>query len=172
MVSVPLQSMSYFINPNSSALESALDSWQWLALGSKEPFLVTAFADVFLASTDGVWFLDTLEGNLKRVFDTRDQLDDALATPEGQDLYLLSPFIDRAIHEGKALSESQCYDFKLHPVVGGAIAYENIERQDFMVALNLRGQLHEQVRHLKPGTRISKFTIADEKTKKPWWKLW
>jgi hypothetical protein len=87
-------------------------------------------------------------------------------------LYLLAPFIDRAIHEGNSLSESQCYDFLVLPVLGGAVAYENIERQDFEVALNLRGQIHDQVRHLKPGTKISRFTITDEKANKPWWKFW
>lgn len=164
--------MSYYISPSSSVLELALDSWQWLDLRNKKPILVTAFADIFLSASDGIWFLDTIEGNLKRVFDTREQLDQALATEEGQDKYLLSPFIDRAVRDGKSLSESQCYDFKLHPIVGGEVAYENIERMDFMVALNIRGQLHEQVQHMPPGTKISGVILADDKPSKPWWKFW
>jgi hypothetical protein len=164
--------MSYFIQPSPEALGSALESWQWLDLRGKDVILVTAFADVFLSSDDGVWFLDTLEGKLKRVFENREALEVSLSTEDGQELYLLSPFIDRAIRDGLVLSESQCYDFKLHPAIGGEVAYENIERRDFMVALNLRGQLHDQVRHLQPGAKISGIKIADEKPKKSWWKVW
>jgi len=164
--------MSYFIQPSSEQLKRALDSWQWLPLKGKQPALVTAFADVFLLGTDGVWFLDTLEGKLKKEFETREQLEAELRTPEGQDLYLMSPFVDRALREGASLAENQCFDFKVHPVVGGAISYANIERRDFTVALNLRGQLHDQVRHLRPGTKISGFALSDEKQQRPWWRPW
>lgn len=164
--------MSYFITPSPHALEAALDSWQWLPLPGKQVILVTAFADVFLSTDDGVWFLDTLEGNLQRLFNDREELKQALSTPEGQDKYLLSPFVDRAVRDGLSLNDSQCYDFKIHPVIGGKIAYENMERRDFIVALNLRGQIHEQVRHLKPGTKISSFKMVSEPPKRPWWKPW
>ena len=154
--------MSYFISPSAEALASALDSWQWLDLRDKRVVLVTAFADVFLSSDNGIWFLDTLEGKLKREFDNREALDRSFSTEEGQDLYLLSPFVDRAIRDGLVLSTSQCYDFIHHPIIGGEIAYEDIERRDFVVALNLRGQLHDQTRHLKAGTKISGFKVAEE----------
>jgi hypothetical protein len=164
--------MNYFIAPSAQAIESALESWQWLDLQGKNAMLVTAFADVFFSAPDAIWFLDTLEGKLRRVFGTREELERSLGTAEGQDHYLLSPFIDRAVREGLILSDSQCYDFKIHPIVGGQIVFENIERRDFKVALYLRGQLHDQVRHLKPGTKISGFKLAEEQARKPWWRLW
>lgn len=43
---------------------------------------------------------------------------------------------------------------------------------NFTVALNLRGQLHDQVRHMKPGTKISKFVLVHEKPTQPGWKFW
>lgn len=164
--------MSYFISPSSQALERALESWHWLDLNGKQVILVTAFADVFLSSRDGIWFLDTLEGNIKRLFETREGLDEVLATEHGQDTYLMSPLIDFLVKSNIRLEPTQCYDFKLHPRVGGQIAHENVEARDFVVALNLRGQLHEQVRHLKPGTKISSFKLTDKQPLKPWWKLW
>lgn len=164
--------MSYYISPSSQALDQALESWQWLDLKNKQVILVTAFADVFLSSSDGIWFLDTLEGNVKRLFETREDLERTLATEEAQDTYLMSPLIDFLIKSNIRLGTTQCYDFKLHPRVGGQIAHENIEPRDFVVALNLRGQLHEQVRHLKPGTKISGFKLTEEQPSKPWWKLW
>jgi hypothetical protein len=164
--------MSYFIEPSANDLSRALESWSWLPIQGKQPILVSAFADVFFSSPDGIWFLDTLEGKLKNICSTRTELETILSTSEGQDLYFLSSFIDRAVREGLALSDEQCFDFKLHPIVGGAIDYPNIERTGFVVALHIRGQLHEQVRHMAPGTKISKFTLAEEKAPKPWWRPW
>lgn len=151
--------MSYFISPSSETLKNALDSWQWIEFGDRTPILVTAFADVFFSAHDGIWFLDTLEGTLKHIFQSRGELEAELLTEEGQDLFLFSPFVDRAIREGNSLDESQCYDFLLNPIVGGTIEYDNVGRMNFLVALNIRGQLHDQVRHLLPGTKISKFVM-------------
>ena len=162
----------YFITPPAKVVTDALEAWEWIGLAGKRPILITAFADVFLESEDGVWFLDTLEGKLKMVCPTRGDLDGLLATEEGKDLYLLSGFIDRAVDESRVLKEGECYDFKVHPVVGGAIDFSNVTTIDFLVGLHLRGQLHDQVRHMKPGTKISKFVLAEDSKPKPWWKLW
>jgi hypothetical protein len=149
----------YFAHPTPEQLGSALEAWQWLPIEGKRPILVTAFADVFFDSADGIWFLDTIEGKLKRTCSSREELDQILGTDEGKDLYLLSGFVDRAQSEGKTLSQHQCYDFRRPPVLGGAIDYSNIEKMDLSVALDIRGQIHDQVRTFKPGTKISKITI-------------
>ena len=168
--------MSAFIYPPSARVADALDGWKWLDLAGKVPVLVTAFADVFLQASDGIWFLDTYEGKLKKICETKEQLHDLLHTEKAQDLYLFAPFVQRAISEGMALTEEECYDFKLHPVVGGALEMENIEKRSFLVALHLRGQLHEQVRHLPPGTKINSFKLVEaaptHAPQKSWWKLW
>jgi hypothetical protein len=83
--------MSYFIAPSEHDIFRALESWNWLPVEGKQPILVTAFADVFFCSGDEIWFLDTLEGNLKNICSSRAQLDSILSTTEGQDHYLLSP---------------------------------------------------------------------------------
>jgi hypothetical protein len=164
--------MSYFILPSSETLKNALDSWQWIELGDRIPILVTAFADVFFSAHDGIWFLDTLEGKLKHVFQLRVELEAELLTEKGQDIFLFSPFVDRAIREGNSLDEGQCYDFLLNPIIGGAIEYDNVGKMNFLVALNIRGQLHDQVRHLPAGTKISNFVMEGENSSKPWWKIW
>ncbi|ATC63497.1 hypothetical protein CMV30_05745 [Nibricoccus aquaticus] len=163
---------AYFIKLAPKKISSALEAWSWLLVAEKKLILVTAFADVFFESADGIWFLDTLEGDLKHVCQSSEDLDAILSSDEGKDHYLLSGFVDRAIREGRILGEEECYDFRLHPVVGGAIDYSNIEKISAVVALHIRGQLHEQVRHLEPGTKISNFVFEPVKTPKPWWKLW
>jgi hypothetical protein len=53
----------------------------------------------------------------------------------------------------------QVYGFKIAPVLGGETGLSNVEVIDFVVGLNVLGQLHRQIRDLPPGTRISGFTI-------------
>jgi hypothetical protein len=162
----------YFINPSVESLSRALESWHWLDLNGKRPILVTAFADVFLIAPDGIWVLDTLEGNLKHLYSSREQFDQALTTVEMEDTYLMSPLVDYLIKSGLNATDTQCYDYKVHPRVGGQINHENMELRNFVVALNLRGQLHEQVRHMAPGTPISGVRMQEGSPSRPWWKLW
>ncbi len=167
-----MQESRYTITPTADELMRALDAWQWLDLEGKTPILASAFGDIFLEDRAGIWYLDTLQGQLQQTHATRTDLFDALCTPEGQEHYLLGGLVDRAIREGKSLGTGQCYDFKVHPALGGAIDYDNVEICDFVVAVDIRGQIHEQTRHLPQGTRISGVKITDEAPRKPWWKLW
>jgi len=164
--------MTHSIEPRREDIRRALEDWQWIGIGDREPILVTAFADIFFSSADGIWFLDTLEGTFERTHDSREQLERALSAEEGRDHYLFGGFVDRAVESGLRLRPAECYDFKLHPKVGGAIEYENVEVRDFVVALSIRGQIHGQLRDLPDGTRISKFEIAGAPAPKPWWKRW
>lgn len=59
--------------------------------------------------------------------------------------------------EGAGLTPGgdQVLSFKVPPVLGGELSPENLELADFVVAVNLTGQIHEQVKSLPPGTSIS-----------------
>lgn len=152
---------SLFIAPPPEAIGRALESWQWLPLQGREPILVTAFGDIFFAAKDGVWFLDTLEGTFQRVCSTRAELEELLTTTEGEDRYCLAGFVERACREGMVLRDGQCFDFTLHPVVGGKVEYANVQPRDFVVAVHIAGQLHQQVKQFPPGTKITRFVVNE-----------
>jgi hypothetical protein len=151
----------HFITPSPTDIERALEAWQWLPIGGKRVIRVTPFGDFFLADKDGIWFLDTIEGIVKPVCKTEDELDALLRNEDMQDEYLLGGFVERAEREGLLPGEGQCYTFKVHPMLGAAIAYDNIEVMSFVVAVNLVGQLLKQIRSMPDGTRISGVTITD-----------
>jgi hypothetical protein len=70
-----------------------------------------------------------------------------------------------AERQGIIPSARQVLSFKVAPVLGAAIAVENIEVMDFEVMdfeviVHITGQLHRQVRDLPPGSRITGFTVA------------
>jgi hypothetical protein len=56
---------------------------------------------------------------------------------------------------------AEVYDFTLPPGLGGKMEPANVRKMDFVVALNLGGQLHDQIRHLPPGTKIKGVKIGE-----------
>jgi hypothetical protein len=135
--------------------ETALDSWQWIGLRGKQPVRGSLFGDLFFSSSDGWWFLDVIEGSLTRRWPDRTALERELAIEDGQDRYLLAGLALAAADRGLTLGPTEVYGFAVPPVLGGEMTVENVEKTDFDVALTIAGQLHQQVRDLPPGTRIS-----------------
>lgn len=139
---------------------AALEAWAWTDLADKTPIFTSLFADVFFASPEGCWFLDTIEGKLSRQWQDQDQLTAALATAEGQEQYLLASLATAAAESGLVPSEREVYDFRTPPILGGALDADNLGLMDFTVALNICGQIHGQVRSLPPGAPIGAITIT------------
>lgn len=142
----------------------ALESWAWLPeLTGKTPAFTSAFGDVFLqAPDDAYWFLDALEGSLDRTWADGAELQAAINTQEGQDRFLMAGLAQSAGRAGLEPGPPQVLSFKVPPVLGGPIQVDNVEVTDFVVAINLAGQLHEQVKDLPPGARITGFEMTDE----------
>jgi len=53
---------------------------------------------------------------------------------------------------GLAPGLNEVYDFKITPALGGRVDVSNIGVIDFVVGVNITGQLHDQIRGLPPGT--------------------
>ncbi len=138
----------------------ALESWSFLPISGKQPVIATSFGDVFLQDADGYWFLDSLEGKLERVAANRDELKAILSTAEGQARYLMAGLAEEADDRGMQLKPSEVFDFTQPPALGGRLDVANLAPKDFVVALNIAGQIHEQIRNLPPGTKISKIKIG------------
>jgi hypothetical protein len=142
------------------AFREALESWSWLPLAGKVPVLATAFGDVIFQDAEGYWFLDAAGGTLEKIASNVEELKAALSSPEGQDNYLLAGLAHAAETQGLMLAESEIFDFTQPPVLGGKFVVENLKPAFFVVSLNLSGQIHDQVRNLPPGTKISNIKIS------------
>lgn len=142
---------------------SALASWGWVdeSLGALTPAYATAFGDVFLRDDSGAfWFLDGLEGSLTRRWESGAALQAALNTPEGQEQFLMLGLVQQATQAGLVPDAAQVLSFTVPPVLGGQFDVENVEVSDFVVALDLTGQIHEQVKDLPPDTSITDVSIG------------
>ena len=141
--------------------EGALESWTFLELDGKVPVFTSPFGDVCFQAADGFWWLDTLEGTLERPWASADELRESLNTEDGQDQYLLAGLAFGAANQGVVPGPDQVYSFRVPPQLGGEITLDNVEVLDFVVSLNILGQIVAQIRDLPPGTPISGITISD-----------
>ncbi|HEY3003860.1 MAG TPA: hypothetical protein VGJ44_16050 [Kribbellaceae bacterium] len=124
----------------------ALESWQWLDLAGKEPVCTSPFGDVVLRAGDGLWWLDALGGELSRPWESEEQMRAELDTADGQERYLLAGLAYAAEGRGLVPDDDHVYGFTRPPVLGGPVDEANVALVDFVVALNISGQIHEQIR--------------------------
>jgi hypothetical protein len=139
---------------------TALESWAFADLADKTPLFTSPFGDVFFQGSNGIWFLDTLEGKVSKNWKSVEELQSVLNTPDGQDSFLMAGLALAADEAGKRPTGSQILDFSIAPYLGGAVALENVTVSDFVVSLNIAGQIHSQLRDVPPGTPISAIKIT------------
>lgn len=144
----------------SERFAAALESWEWIGIAGKTPVAVSLFGDVFLEDEAGFWFLDTLEGVLTHEWDSRDAMTEALSNEVGQDRFLLAGLAIAVERSGIALAPNEVYDFAESPALGGDIDIANVVPMDFVVSLNIAGQLHHQIRDLPDGTEIGSVILS------------
>ncbi len=151
----------FIIHPEINDFNGGLESWDWIDFTGKKPFLATAFGDVFFESDGGVYFLDKVSGELELICNTKEELENILNTPDGQDHYLMSELVLLAREQGLILNEGECYEFKIAPILGGAIEYSNLQKMNFKISLHINGQLIKQVKDLPLGTKINEVKLEN-----------
>jgi len=124
--------------------------------------LASLFGDVFFQDAHGYWYLSWIDGTLTKVADSRDQLQSILESEEGQDRYLLGALAMVAERRGLILSDEQVYIHAPHPAFGSGFEVERITVMDFVVALNMNGQVHDQIRRMPPGFKVTGFELVEE----------
>jgi len=154
--------MDLIRNFSQDQFSSALESWDWIEIGEKTPVFTSPFGDVFFRAADGFWWLDTVEATLSRPWGTAEELKATLNTPEGQDRYLLAGLAVSAERHGIVPGPEQVYGYKIAPMLGGQTGLSNVQVIDFVVSINILGQLYRQIRDLPPGTRITGFTYGED----------
>lgn len=150
-----------FIDVPADKIAGALEAWGWIGLEGLTVIAVSAFGEPFFRDPRGaIHQLDTLEGRLNDVAGSLSGFTAMLQEAAARDELLLAGLVLGAIRRGLILAPGECYDFKIAPILGGEISADQIETMSFLVKLHIAGQLHDQVRHLPPGTKINSVTIG------------
>ena len=145
--------------------EQALEEWGWIGLDGKTPLMTSLFGDVFLRDDEGCWYLDVVRGTLDRLWPDEAAMHDALEADDVRDRLLLAPLVDAAQGRGLRLKGDEVFDFTISPVVGGSLESDNMTPMSFVVAVDMAGQLHGQLRDVPDGTPIKGFRPGAHRTR-------
>lgn len=145
----------YILSREGTDTTRLLDDWDWLLEGPHRIVLVTRMGDAFLQDPEGrVIFLDTLEGRAKPAAPSLDAFNQRLAAGQIDPDWFSPDLLAIVQGRGDRLRSGQCFSYKVPPALGGSLDSSNVGIIDVVVHFSISGQLHRQIKDLKPGTRI------------------
>ncbi|MCU1468797.1 MAG: uncharacterized protein JWM72_4725 [Actinomycetia bacterium] len=155
--------MDLTLSVSEDRFTEALESWAWIGLDDKRPVLSSLFGDMFFESEGGCWYLDLVAGTIDLLWPERGSMDSVLATADGHLRYLRSALAASAESHGIVPEAGRIYDFTKPPVLGGLIDPANLTTIDFVVGVNIAGQIHDQLRGRAGGTSVTRVMISTER---------
>lgn len=142
-------------------VDEALESWRWLVPHAVKPLVLTACGDLFLVEASGaVLFLDTVEGRCHEVAASVKEWEGKLRQPELLDHWFMPAFLSELHEAGAYLSQGECYSAMHSIILGGTFSVENWQPTHWRVHFHALAQIHEQVKDLPPGTKITKINYT------------
>ncbi|MCQ9372864.1 DUF1851 domain-containing protein [Methyloversatilis sp. XJ19-13] len=145
----------YLIDQRSKDWPQLLSGWGGSIPESFTLWLVNRFGDAFLVVDDGsVHMLDAGAGQISRVADSRDHFAELLDRDDNANNWLMIPLVDKCAEAFPPLQESQCYGFKVPPMLGGKYTLDNVEPTDLSVHYSILADIHRQTKDLPDGTQV------------------
>ena len=140
--------------------QELLEDWMWLL---QKPYTLIAmnnFGDMFLRDESGrIVFLELASGEVTNVAGSTVEFQRLAAEKENQRCWFMTTLLSDLERAGMTLADGQCFSYKTPLVLGGEVELPNIEVGDIYVYASLMGQIHQQVKNLPPGTKITAFKI-------------
>jgi hypothetical protein len=105
-----------------------LADWRWLVPEDFHPIHLSKFGHWFFASPDGrIHHLNIIEGSLLQVAKSRGQFEAMREDEQIRNDWLQASLVLQCDAKGLLLKPSECYGWRVHPMVGGKIELENIQ---------------------------------------------
>jgi hypothetical protein len=151
----------YLIDQAGKEWDSFLREWMPPLPPSFTLWLVNRFGDAFvvLEEDSSVHMLDVGSGTFVCVADGRSHFADLLDIDDNAANWLLVHLVDACREAGMSLRTSQCYGFKVPPVLGGKYEVANVEPTDLAVHYSLLANAYKQTKDLPDGTPIKAVVV-------------
>lgn len=151
----------YLIDQSGKDWPAMIAHWKGVLPATFTLWIVNRVGDLFIVPDDEtVHHLNVGAGTLTAVADSRDQFARLLDDSEHANRLLLIPVIDQCVAAGQVLGPTQCYGYKLPPMLGGAYEPDNLQPAELAVNYYVLSLLHAQTKDLAlnrpaPGTPAS-----------------
>jgi hypothetical protein len=144
MIALPEPLLRYSSLISVAVADESLAFWNWCLPATSRAIFATKFGDWFLQTDAGeVHFLDILEGRCCAMDASINEITSGDFVSKYPDL-LSVDWIDIMTSKGYVLSQDECFGWKVHPMLGGALASTNIQVFTFRVYQSISSQLHQQ----------------------------
>jgi hypothetical protein len=141
--------------------QELLEDWEWLLRKPHELVAMNSFGDMFLKDDCGrVYLLEVAFGGVTKVADSTSELEQLVLAKENRSRWFHLDMLTQLEQAGLKLSPGECFGVKVPLVLGGAWELANIAVGSIAVHVSLMGQIHQQVKDLAPGTKITGVTIG------------
>lgn len=148
------------IKTDGLSFDTLLSDWRWLVSPDFTPVLMAVFGDLFLRDQSGrIHFLDLMTGEFNQVAESQEEFDRLCEDRERRRSWFVSFLFTEVRKLRGDLSTNECYSCKKPLSLGGQLEPNNFERTDLQVHYSILGQLHQQTRNLRPGTKIDGIKI-------------
>jgi len=138
-----------------------LSGWQDAVPENFTLWMVNRFGDLFAVHDDGsVHMLDVGAGRVERLADSRDHFCSLIDVGKNANNWLMIPLVDACVASGLILGESQCYGYKVPPILGGEYQLSNIEPTDLSVHYAFLADIYRQTKDVPDGTMI-RVVVSD-----------
>jgi hypothetical protein len=144
----------YLIDQHGKDWPHILSCWAGTIPESFTLWLVNRFGEAFLVLDDGsVQMLDLGGGSLTRLAESRVDFARLLDVRNNSRDWLMIPLVDDCVRSLPPLQPSQCYRFKIPPMLGGECCIENVQTSDLTVYHSPSADILAQTKDLPDGTR-------------------
>jgi len=140
--------------------KTLLQHWSWLVPKDFIPIQLSKFGHWFFSDPSGrVHYLDLIEGDLCKIAPSIAEYNRLKDLPEMHTQWFLDGFVFQCDAEGLRLGPSECYGWRIHPMIGGNFEFNNIQVFSLLAYQSLMGQLLPQWNACHPAHpfRRSKF---------------
>jgi hypothetical protein len=145
----------YLIEQQGKDWADLLSDWIPPLPDSFTVWMVNLFGDVFALFEDGsVHMLDPGLGTLDRVAESRDQFCELVDRDNNANNWLMIPLVDACRCAGLALSQHQCFHFKIPPLLGGDYSVDNVAPIALREYYSAMAELCRQAEDLPNGTKV------------------
>jgi hypothetical protein len=113
--------------------------------------------------SESVHLLDLSHGVSMKIADNWENFTQQIKSPDTE---VSAWFRYDVLHEVNAgigqLSEGNCYSPIVPPSLGGSYEVVNFEQTTWRVHVAIHGQIHEQIKNLPAGTKITGFKTSEQ----------
>lgn len=146
----------YLIDQDGKDWAALLEPWYWMLPDSFNIWMVNKIGDLILVlEDDQIYFLDIATGKLELIAEGQDDFVTKVNQDDNADHWLGIALVDECEAAGMTLAESQCFGYRLAPVLGGEFTVSNLEPTDLLVHYSIHGQIHEQIQGLPEGETVN-----------------